>query len=330
MRNAVLVLALLALLARPAQAQERWAEKMFKDGDKLVTSHDFGTVARGAQLFHRFPITNIYAVRMEITNVRTSCTCGKVTPSARVLEPRETGYIEVMMDARLFTGPKTITVYVTVGPQYTSTAELKVTANSRADVVFNPGEINFGSVTQGQARTEKIDVEYAGTLDWKATEVATNGAPLEVKLEEWYRRPGQVGYKVHATLKADAPTGTFKWELHLKTNDPASPLVPVLVEATVQAPLEVSPAKVTGGTIKVGDEVTRRVLLKGNKPFRIVSVEGGGDGVTVEHPSGAAALHTLTIKWKATKAGEVRRQLQIKTDLQEAPVTVTIEGNVAP
>ena len=54
------------------------------------------------------------------------------------------------MDARRFTGPKTVTIHVTVGPEYTSTATLQVSANSRSDVVFNPGEVNFGVVPHGR------------------------------------------------------------------------------------------------------------------------------------------------------------------------------------
>src|SRR5947209_8342995 len=100
MRNSVLALIALAAVTTAAPAQS-WAEKMFKEG----TSHDFGSVARGAQLFHRFPMTNIYAVRLDITNVQTSCGCATVTPSKQSLEPRETAYIDVLMDGRRFTGP---------------------------------------------------------------------------------------------------------------------------------------------------------------------------------------------------------------------------------
>ncbi|HZU38570.1 MAG TPA: hypothetical protein VFA18_21775, partial [Gemmataceae bacterium] len=64
MRNLFLTLIVVAVGATAAPAQG-WAEKMFKDG----LSHDFGSVPHGAQLSHRFVLTNIYAVRMEITSV---------------------------------------------------------------------------------------------------------------------------------------------------------------------------------------------------------------------------------------------------------------------
>src|SRR5262245_36337050 len=121
MRNAVLALVALAAGAAVCPAQS-WADKLFKDG--IV--HDFGSVARGAQLFHRFPITNIYAVPLQIIDVHTSCGCATANPSSRLLQPREVGFIDVSMDGRRFTGAKSIRVSVTVGPEYTSTAELQV------------------------------------------------------------------------------------------------------------------------------------------------------------------------------------------------------------
>src|SRR5581483_7978488 len=101
MRNAVLALGMFAGLAAPVGAQGSWADKMFQEG----TVHDFGNVPRGTQLFHRFKVTNIYAVRLDIVQVRTSCGCVTATPTKRTLESREEAYVDVIMDARKFTGP---------------------------------------------------------------------------------------------------------------------------------------------------------------------------------------------------------------------------------
>ena len=57
----------------------------------------------------------------------------------------------------------------------------------------------------------------------------------------------QVGYRAKFTLQANAPVGAIKQEVFLETNDPASQLVPVVVEATIQALLTVSPGALSGG-----------------------------------------------------------------------------------
>jgi hypothetical protein len=329
MRYVVLALLTFILGSTTLRAQGSWAEKLFKDGK---TTHDFGSVPRGTQLFHRFKLYNIYAVPLEITT-RVGCHCVTVTPSTRVLQPKQEGYLDVYMDARRFTGPKTATIYFTVGPQYISTAAIQVSANSRADVVLNPGQINFGVVQKGQKpQPQTLDVEYAGVLDWRVTEIASHSHPLEVTFAEQYRRPGQVGYRVTVSLKPDALSGALKCELFLKTNDPASPLVPMLVEATIQASLSVVPGNLNLGSLKLGESITKKVIVRGNKPFRLLTVEGAGEGVMTEPlPAVAAQTQVLLIKCQPEKVGSLKRQLKLKTDLdKESVVTVTVEGVVEP
>ena len=325
--NRVLFAALFLLASTSAAPAQGWANKLFKD----EITHDFGIVARGAQLYHRFAITNIYAVPLEITNVRVSCGCVAGKPVPNILKPRESGYVEVTMDASKFNGKKEVTVFVTVGPTFISTAELKVSAISRADVVFNPGQVTFGAVTPGQDVSRTIDVEYAGVVDWRITELIARDQPFEATYRELYREPGKVGYQVKVTLKADAPSGPLKRELHLRTNDPGSPLIAVLVEADVQTSLSVSPSVLRLGNCTVGDSLVRKVQVRAAKPFKILAVEGQGDGITLssELAVNPAPLQLLTFKCQLGKAGELRKQLLIKTDQSPTPLTVTIEGTVA-
>ena len=82
---------------------------------------------------------------MEITSITPGCGCITATASKRVLEPNVKATLDVNMDARRFVGGKTVIIRVTVGPEFISSAEVKVTALSRADVVFNPGDVGFGA-----------------------------------------------------------------------------------------------------------------------------------------------------------------------------------------
>ena len=330
MRNAVFVIVAFVAVAPAAAAQDEapWAEKLFEN----KTEHDFGNVAHGTQMLHKFPFKNIYAVPLEVTISRISCGCTTATASTVKVEPHGTGTIDVNMNGRLFTGPRTVRVYVTfTNPQFYSTAELRVIANSRQDIVFNPGAVSFGVVPQGQGAAQDITVEYAGTNKWEVTEVVTNGLPVEAKVEPLRTKPGQVGYKVSVSLKTDAPAGFLKGEMFLKTNDSASPLLPVLVEGNVQADLIASPAS-QRVSAQVNETRSANVAVRGNKAFRILSVEGLGEGITLvnELPDTSAETHRLTFRVKKAEAGDFRRKLQITTDLRKAPVTVIVEGSVSP
>jgi len=325
---AVVLSAALTLGQAPSGA---WADKLFMN----KTNHDFSTIARGAQLKHSFPIKNIYAVPLEITNVRVTCGCLTATPSKKILQPQEEGTLDVAMDTRRFSGPKSIFVYVTVGPEYISTATLHVSANARSDVVFNPGEVNFGVVAQGQQPVQTVEIEYAGLLDWRVKEVVKPGdAPLHVTMEEVFRKPptgtqaGRVSYRMTVKLAADAPAGILKHDLVLKTNDPASEVLIVGVEGNVQSALRVAPNQVNLGTLKLGETKTFKVQVLGNRPFRITDVKTDGREVSAELPQQALMNHMLTLRCQPLTLGELKRTLTIMTDLEKgASVTVTIQAN---
>src|SRR5437763_16611603 len=103
-RALVTVLVFLAIVVK-AESQPPTPDKYFTE-----TAHDFQTVPRGAQLLHRFTWTNNEKTRREITDVRTSCGCVNATPLPRVLEPGQSGMIEVHVDAKKFVGQKTVSI----------------------------------------------------------------------------------------------------------------------------------------------------------------------------------------------------------------------------
>jgi hypothetical protein len=330
MRSVASALLVVILGSTPAWADAPWANRLFEK-EKTEITKDFANVPRGTQLHHVFKLRNIYAVPLEIT-ARSGCGCVAVQQASQTVQPQQEGGIEIIMDARRFTGPKKVEIHVTVAaPNFYSATTLQLLANSRADVVLNPGQVSLGVVAQGQKSSPQvIDVEYAGALDWRVTEMVKPGAPLDVSYQELYRKPGQVGYRVSVAVKPDAPAGAIKQELYLKTNDPESPLVPILVEGNVQATLSVAPNPVPLGTVKLGQTITKTVVVRGSKPFRVLSVEGDGDGLITELPAASKEVQFIRVKYQPAKSGELHRQLKIKTDLAEEPaLTLKVDGTAS-
>jgi hypothetical protein len=341
MWKTILALFMAALAAGSGSAQSvNWADKLFvkKEGHPL-TSHDFGTVPKGAKLLHRFELENIYAVQLDVIELRTSCNiCSSVSCDKRSLQSHEKTTIDVHMDAANFNGYKRINVFVKFSGQpteqhprgFAASTELVITANSRADIVYNPGEVSFGIVPKGEPATKTIDVEYAGVLAFTVTDlVVPEDAPYKATFKELYRRPGQVGYQVSFALRADAKARSFRDEVFLKTNDPQSPLVPIQVQGTIQAPITLSQEVISGVNLRVGDETSRVLIVRGSRPFRILSVTGQDKDVTITTslPTNPATAQALAIKVKASKAGAFAHDLQITTDLEKTPATLKIEGS---
>jgi hypothetical protein len=330
-----LVLAMIVMLwfssSSFAQQSGAWADKLFAG----ETTHDFGVVPRGAQLKHSFQLTNIYKVPLDITDVRVSCGCVKADAAVKSLQPNESTTLNISMDARQFVGSKTVRVFVTVGPKFISTATLTVSANARGDVAFAPTEIDFGNLSRGQTPIKPIDVEYTGSLvDWRVIEIVKNSsAPFELKVEELPRvgnAPPRKGYRILATMKAEPATGSFKQEVVLKTNDPAAPVLTFNIVGNVQAGLAVSPSPILVKDLKVGESQTKKVFIRASRPFRVTAIEGQGEGITVDIPNRQDTTLVLTVNVAPTKAGDLRRQLMIRTDLDDEATPLRIEATIEP
>jgi hypothetical protein len=317
-----------------SQTAVPWGHKMFVKDGVPHTEHDFGVVPRGTILTHRFPITNIYAVPMQVTDIRVSCGCVTATASTQLLQPHQTGYVDVAMDTRKIPpGHKTVSLYVTVGPQYVSVATLKVSATSRADVVLNPGQINFGTVLPGQTPTQFIDIEYAGNYPWRIVGAVKGDAPVEIQVQPLpAKQPGYVGYRALVTLLPGTRPGPLDHEFSLQTNDPAGPVIPVHITGLVQASLKAVPDRLSLPNVPVGQPISRRIVLQGNnQPFRILAVDGQGDGLTVEMSSDARPVQIVTITFVPQQPGRFERQLTFRTSIdRDATASVTIEGNAQP
>lgn len=292
-------------------------------------NHDFGMAPRGSQLLHRFQWRNTTDKPMELVEYQRSCGCTSVTISPKTVEPGALGTIDMQMDTKPFAGDKTVNLSLVFGPSKLVSAQFQVKAFSRGDIVYNPGQFSFGVINEGATPTGLLDIEYAGNLDFKITGVAEQPAGVEVKFTENYRRPGAVGYHISTTMLSDVASGDYKQTIQLRTNDPNNPILPVLVDATVRSSLAVVPDKLYYGTVKAGGSMNRRVTLRSSLPFKVLAVEGQGNGVTVAIPQTTSAVHSLLIQWRPVDSGELHTELRIRTDSEKFPVVVLPVSGIA-
>ena len=219
------------------------------------TSHDFGVVARGAKVEHRFVVENIYEEDAHIESVSSSCGCS--TPQVNRQYPEDVGEGRGpghRLDTRGFMGRKDATITVIFDRPFPAEVQLHVHAYIRSDVVVQPGAVSFGSVNQGAGAKQTLAVTYAGRDDWRIDRVecanpahrspagrnqphagttggnrphAGTAGPMG---QVW--QAGQVAYSLSVRLKEDAPPGYIQDQLVLVTNDqrPRAARVPVSVE----------------------------------------------------------------------------------------------------
>ena len=82
--------------------------------------------------------------------------------------------------------------------------------------------------------------------------------------------------------------------------------------------------------LKLNAPFTTKFVVSASQPFRITGIDGLGDGITAALPEQQDTTMTLSFIIQPTKAGELRRQLIIRTDLDKESATITLQGEVTP
>jgi Protein of unknown function (DUF1573) len=278
------------------------------------TAHDFGTVAAGARAEHRFVFTNLYKETVHIQQAAANCECIRAIVTKSTLRSRESAEIIAVLDTTNFKGQRNVAITVTLDQPFPAQVQLRVAGFIRTDVVFSPGSINFGQVRYGSKVERTIDVLYAGRNDWEIVDVTTANRHLEAELYEKRRSGGQVEYRMLVRLNADAPLGYLKDQLNILTNDGQLARIPIDVEGKVEAEVTVSPSPLVFGEVKSGDTVTKPVVVRGSRPFRITEIECD-DCFQVQTPKEAKTYHLLRVTFNPHKVGSVAGRIHIKTDL---------------
>lgn len=267
-------------LAASAGAAENWAEAMF-----ATTSHDFGSVAKGAKSEFRFELQNKYKEQVHIASVRSSCGCTSPRIEKDTLASLESTAIIAELNTRAFQGSKNATVTVVFDRPFYAEVQLRVAAYIRTDVVFEPGSVSFGDVEQGAEREVRVAVSYAGRSDWEIVDVRSACPHLEAELVEKHRGGGRVDYEVLVRLTGEAPSGHVNDLISVITNDRNLTSIPLTVEGHVRGALEVSPAILSLGQPTADRPVTKKLFLRGREPLTVISAKVNDPAIRVEIPT---------------------------------------------
>jgi hypothetical protein len=317
----------IVVLACSAALGQEWARKMFQ-----TTHHDFGTVAAGAKTQYEFVLRNPYVEDIHIASVRTSCGC--TTPSIKKewLKTYEEGAIVAVFNTRTFSGSRGATLTVTIDKPFYAQVQLQVSGYIRRDVVLDPGMVDLGTVDQGAAVEKSISVNYAGRADWRIVRVKSTNPHLSASLQETGRDGGQISYKLTVRMDEQAPAGPISDHLVLVTNDRSASQVPVPVQGMVQSGIVVAPATLFLGILQPGQKVTKQLVIKGKKPFRILSVAADGDGFQFDtsREREAKQVHVIPVTFVAgTEPGKINKTIRIETDLGVSVPALPAHAEVA-
>lgn len=290
-------------------------------------SFDFGTVARGSQLRHAFPVVNRSDRTIQIREWRTKCGCTGVKVGARVIPPGTRTTVEVTVDTTQFLGHKPSGITLVFDQPELVEADLNTTCFIRGDIVMNPGQLDFGIVRRGETppKTELTLTYAGGRSDWEISKMKTRTDKVKAELRELNRTAdGQIQFSLSATLQPNAPNGYFKDEITLLTNDDSSPSIPVSVVATVQSAVALTPSIINFGRVAPGQSVSKTVLVRSSKAFAITELSASESALKSEDQAkGAQPVHQVTLTLTAPEqTGPFHSTLTVKTDIPDEPEAV--------
>jgi hypothetical protein len=317
-RRILLILGVLA--AGSVQAGE--AEKFFSERVK-----DFGTVPYGPTLVHHFRITNTTGNTVYITGARVSCGCVSTTVQANSLRPGESTYLVAHMDTKRFIGPKEVIVYVNFSNPHEEVT-LSVRANRNDNFSKSADFLNMGQVRRGTDGSGSMQVTMRNDPYFEIRDSVSSTDYVQPAFKLIRRDRAEVVYEVSAALKPGLDTGAWTTDVLFNTTSPSLPTIRIPVVVEVVAPITATPAVVQFPMIKVGDKKEMSVVVKGDKPFKILDVKGGDGLVTaVAEGTEAKQAHIVRLVFQPNAAGDLSKTITVVTDNgAEGKITIPVRG----
>ncbi len=315
------------------RAQSDWLTTVFPE-----RAYDFGTVARGSQIRHAFPIVNRTNSEIHIADWRTKCGCTDVKVGARVIPPGTQTTVEATINTTNFQGYKPSGLTLILDRPVFAQVDLNVTCFIRGDIVLSPGQADFGTLRRSsKLPTTSLELTYAGGRpDWDIVQMKTQSDKVKAVAKETGRSvDGQIHWQITATLQPGVANGYFKDQITLITNDSPAQTIPISVLANVQSAVSVPPSIINLGRVRAGETIARVNLLhvRSSSPFSLSKVSATSPELEAQEARpGAAADHVLTLKLKApTEPGPFHAVLKVETDMKNEPVAqVKVFATVAP
>lgn len=318
----LLLLAFLPLLAgsftSTLNAQD-WARQMFTEFE-----HDFGTVAKNEKAEYRFAIKNNFKEDIRIRGVTTSCACTDVAMSKNLVRSRETVYLIANFNTRNFVGQKQATVTVHFDHPFPGEVQLTVRGFIRNDVMFEPGAIDFGALNQQSLSTRsanrQIRITKYNNPNWRIIDVKSTFPHVGVALTNPTQAGAQVSYNMDVRIKDSSPAGIVQGELLIVAEEFGRQTnIPIKFSAKVSSALQISPEVLTMTSVPQGDMVSKKVVVKAAKPFRISDITCSSDLFSVAaDPEKNKKVHFINVEYNADQPpGRYEFELEFITDLNE-------------
>lgn len=203
-------------------------------------------------------------------------------------------------------------------------------------VKFEQPVFDFGTLYQEEKITHEYVFENVGQAPLSITKISASCGCTAVKPPQKETAPGEKG-KIEVVFEAGKMRDRVTKHIYVTSNDPAEPRTTLTISGLIKVEAEVQPSGIYFGAIKVGETVTRSVVVKpaGVKEFKILEVKGSDPAIAVAAPVPAGKPEpegsyriTLTVG-PVPEARRITANLVIRTDLpHQKEIKVAVYGRV--
>jgi hypothetical protein len=264
MRMAYLALSIPAICLAQAQGQPRLVID--------AMNYDFGEIAPGAKVTHRFKASNAGTAPLTIVNLNPSCGCTSTLLGKKVLAPGESTELEVSFNSIGQSGTVHKSVQVVSDDPANPNLNLTFVAEILPGVIANTKWVLFPDLVRTDHRKAVVKFRSSTGQPIHATDVTLSEAPWlgvttrEVDTGLW------VEFELLAQrLPMGKLTGIDTVDVHVV--NPAPSIINLSVRWDQRPPVVITPEKVTWvGT--AGRELSTTVVLRHreSKAFRIINI----------------------------------------------------------
>ena len=199
---------------------------------------------------------------------------------------------------------------------------------------------DFGSVFEGDKVEHTFKCRNLGNTDLVISKVESSCSDCLLSVSGPQTIAGGAEGKIKAILITDKQRRDIAKKLYVNSNDPISPVVPLIVTGYVRpAKLIFSPTTVKFGEPRRAETISQEVFVPSSEEDKITvtSVSSSSPLVTAELSASAdrerpGYIVTVTLK-PGAPLGELKANITInsnhwKQPIVEVPVTATIRGNI--
>lgn len=259
---------------------------------------DLGETPADRDIAVAYSIKNAGLGQLKISKIQTSCgQCTAVLPSSNILNPGQTGVINVHVNITKKSGDQSFFITVCTNDPVRPKVILELKFKLSPFVTWSPDLVDIGKIKKGKAVSGSISLKIFDFV--KISNVGCDKSRFSVKmgpLEDdqavsqsaillGARLPKRRKVKLSYAVVSDPPVGPFFSNFDLYTNDPKSPVIVIPIRGEVLDSIKVEPAEVFFNAKRSKGKCLHTVKITSNEVLKIRKIDTNVPGLLVTSQS---------------------------------------------